>query len=741
MGLADLPRAYFSGFVYWNPSTMNNNDNQPTYDPATATLNWPWLERHGLADDEAFDKYVTQPAIVPSANDVMLGQFFDATAPPAEWNFYGDNSCGFVQQDEPKLEWPQKFTKPKSKTVITGYTNDAGTFVSSDDPWIGLPIHLNPGKDSAKLVDVDPVAAWSSQIFLDTFGVGSRAAGNGLLGATPGRAHSRWVFFHRNYNDTKDVIIAGVASAMWQIALPKESLAFFNTSPAAGSLAAQLDAALSGPRVRGLMVRFVTYHTVYFQGSQFKVRDKPDWKAISDLYQEYAAALEQYERGTRAEPPPKPVNRAYSNVVGWIAPWTSADMRTMAVGRILHASGNTQPILPIKKPAPVGPAALEFVADALDPTRVGRVSIDLGSTIPERGSTLDKVDFGTMLLGLETVGGAPNPFAAIAYPDYAKAAYVARAGVIDIPASRFLRPVPVAEMRNRLMVQFVDPAAVPQVPQVALREADYTAETDDRAIYLDEPLADESSRERSLTIQVRHRGAAPPAGTRLRIAQYAPSPPGFIEFGWQLVSASDPEAQTPFVRYVTDDAAADGGVTDGAYVIVPVTPEPGGLPFATATIGLSSLRPGPPVLQFEAIPPRGTGSSPKKEVTFWDTAQSFFANVRGLPFHNALALEFENWLRTGPSVDLATQRVFDVVFRTFFLMYPAMRFMRDPLQFQAWRGPVCELTDPAIFERPTYMPVTRSLSAGQRRILELWSTYLDGTLHAPIVRERVGRRG
>ena len=285
MGLADLPRAYFSGFVYWNPSTMNNNDNQPTYDPASATLNWPWLERHGLADDAAFDSYVTQASIVPSANDVMLGQFFTATAPPAEWNFYGDNSCGFVQEDEPKLEWPQKFSKPSGNTVITGYTNDAGTYVSNGDPWIGLPVHLNPGGGSAKLVDVDPVAAWSSQIFLDTFGLGSESAGNGLLGTTPGRAHSRWVFFHRNYNDTNDVIIAGVGSAMWQIALPKEAITFFDASPAAGSLAAQLRAALSGPRTRGLMARFVTYHTTYFQGSAFTVCDKPDWQAISDLYQ------------------------------------------------------------------------------------------------------------------------------------------------------------------------------------------------------------------------------------------------------------------------------------------------------------------------------------------------------------------------------------------------------------------------------------------------------------------------
>ena len=101
---------------------------------------------------------------------------------------------------------------------------------------------------------------------------------------------------------------------------------------------------------------------------------------------------------------------------------------------------------------------------------------------------------------------------------------------------------------------------------------------------------------------------------------------------------------------------------------------------------------------------------------------------------------YENWLRTGPSVDLATQRIFNSVFRTFFLMYPAMRFLSDPLQFQAWRGPICALTDPARFETAAYMPVTRALSAGQRRMLELWNTYVDGTMPSSSGRPKIVRR-
>ena len=105
-----------------------------------------------------------------------------------------------------------------------------------------------------------------------------------------------------------------------------------------------------------------------------------------------------------------------------------------------------------------------------------------------------------------------------------------------------------------------------------------------------------------------------------------------------------------------------------------------------------------------------------------------------------MAAVYENWLRNGPSVDLATQRVFDGAFRTFFLMYPAMRFLRDPLQFQAWRGRVCQVTDPAGFETAAYMPVTRSLSAGQRHMLEVWNVYADGTQPTPTRSAKVVRR-
>ena len=736
MGLGELPRAYFSGFTYWNPSTMNNNDYQPTYDPATATLNWSWLERHGMRDPAEFDAYATGLGIVATANSQLDENIISAT-PPAEWNFYGDNACGFVQADQPAIEWPAKFSKPSIPLTVTGFTNDNCAHITSGDPWIGQPLQLNVGLDTAKLVDVDPICPWSSQIFVDAIDLGSAHAKIGLTGRTAGRAHSRWVFFSRNLRLKPGIIIAGFAGSMWQLCLPTDDLRFLDPSPSPASLAGLLRGALEQPGARGLMLRLVTYHTIYFQGPAFKVHDQPDWQAITELYAEYADRRAGYERGELREPPPPPINRAYSNTVGWLAPWTTNDMRTMAVGRTLHSPGKVQPLDPTIKPTPLGPAVLEYAVDPVNPSIVARVTIDLGSTIPERDPSMTKVDFGTLKLALDATGdgAAADPFAEIQSVDYAKDAYVSTAGVIDITASQFLAPVTVDDLQNRLVVTVVDPET--GTTQVGLHEAEFTAETDDRGVYVDQPGAPWSTAAPTIAVQVRYHGAKPPAGTKLRIAQYSPDPPGFGEGAWQLVSATtETQTQAPFV---TIDAG--GVVIDGAYTIVDVPYLDDGLPYGTVEVAISALRSGPPVLAFTPVPPGRQANAPPQLVQFPELTQQFFANVRALPFHNGMAVAFENWLRTGPTVDMVTQRVFDSVFRTFFIMYPVMRFIRDPLQFQAWRGPVLAATDPAIFETAAYMPVMRSVSAGQRRILELWSAYLDGSMPTQITGEALGRRG
>lgn len=756
MGLAQLPRVYFRGFTYWNPSTMNNNDYQPTYDPASARLNWPWLERHGLQSADDFDRYVTQRAILATPNS-REDPNINPGVPPAEWNFYGGNSCGFMGPDEPEIEMPAKFCKPAGSLGVTGYTNAAGSLVTNGDPWIGLPLRMNTGLQAAKLVDVDPVCPWSSQIFVDSLSLRNATSTSGFSAKTAGRAHARWLFLQRNMNAKGDVILAGVGSAAFQLGLRTSDIQLLDTVPVRGSLAAQVQTALAQHGVQGLMVRFVEYLTIYFQGAAFAESKKsPDdnWPIISALYAEYAAERAKYESGELAYPPPMPVNRAYSKTVGWIAPWMDGELRSSPGGRTLFPATAPTPLHvpappppappPGPTPWPLGPAVIEYAVDRANPRVVSRLTIDLGSTIAELDSTATKLNYGTLQIALTTRNATSAPPVVVATLPYAggydQAAYELTSGVVDIPASSFTVPLLVTDLQNLLCVSFATGGAT---TPPALLESPYIAATDDRGVYVNEPDApwgpSNSSDDVPISIQVRYLGGKPPAGARLGIVQYAPAPPGFGEGGWSIVSSLErSQNQSPYVELRSRGAAAGDG-----YLVAPVPHDDDGRPYATVQVSVRGIRCGPPVIAFFPI-------GPELEPALWQapptvgilavTAQQF-TNARVLPYHNALALDFENFLRAGPSIDVVSQRVFDEIFRTFFLMYPVMRFIRDPLQFQAWRGRICAITDPALFESASYMPVTRSLSAGQRRIIELWNAYADGTIPTPPPALQMMRRG
>jgi hypothetical protein len=654
--------------------------------------------------------------------------------PPAEWNYYGGNACGFVGDDAPHIEWPEKFSKPDDTAAVTGYTDSAGDDIGSDS-WIGLPLRMNAGLTEAKLVDVDPVCPWSSQIFVDTLSVGDAASQIGFVARSAGRAHARWLNFSRNL-DPQKLMIAGRASCVFQLVLPRPYIQFFNKRPAAGSLDEQLLRALEQPQVQGLMVRFVAYLTIYFQGDAFKdvvidPKQPPQFSyfpVMAQLYAEYAERRAAYERGELGGPPPLPVNRAYSRTVGWIAPWTKDELRSMPGGRVLLGA------------KPFGPAAIEYATDAEAPERVARLSIDLGSTMPETDPQGTKKDYGTMHVALRPLSatGAPRDIALVPYEHYAREAYEKRSGVVDIPASAFLAPLTAADVQSNLFCIYFPAASGEEIKPLV--ESPFVAQTDDRGVYVNEPGApwtsDPAHDLHTVRVQVRYLGAAPPSGTSLGVVQYTPDPPNFAEIRLRIVNASPSmNNQSPYLELQGPASSRGEG-----FVVLPVPPPDGSDPYSIVNVCVRGVRSGCPVLGFYPIAPRENWNAPPI-VKFADIGQLFYSVLRVLPFHNDLAQAFEDWLDTGPTIDLVTQRVFEDVFRTYYLMYPAMRFLRDALQFQAWRGRVLEISDPSRFDSAAYMPVTRSLSAGQRRILELWGRYADGTYPTPVRRlARLARR-
>ena len=108
---------------------------------------------------------------------------------------------------------------------------------------------------------------------------------------------------------------------------------------------------------------------------------------------------------------------------------------------------------------------------------------------------------------------------------------------------------------------------------------------------------------------------------------------------------------------------------------------------------------------------------------------AFYAVVCCLPWHNDLANAFDEWLANEtPQVAEVNDTVFKEVFENYLLAFPTMDFIANPQQFQEWRGRSLALTDPEMFDQASYMPVPRTLSAGQRHILVSYVRYLEGAL-------------
>lgn len=731
MGIIQLPRIYFGGHFHWNPSTFNNNDYINTYNPFHVELNRAWLEDQGVHTKADFRKWAIKSKNVGGG----------VVSPPSEWNFHGGMQAGFLSETSPTINNPD-FSRPAGGTLTSGFTGTGGSYVDSNDPWLQQQIQFNLQNVPGKLVDVDPTCFWSSQFYADTFQLGNKAAGAGFSAPVKYPSHSRWINLNRNYNTTGEIIIAGGISCVWQTGLHKEDLEFFNDSPAPGSFQAQLQEGLQGDDVKGLMVRWVTYDTIYFQGSVFE--DLPvgntnlRMERVAKLFQQYADEMEAYRTGKTNQKPSTPLNRAYSKAVGWVGLWNDGELATMPGGRMLaggqrfvQAAGLPDSFYSSGSAAVlIAPTAVEVKYDG---NSIERISVDMGSTMPEQQLNGEKADFGQVQLTLMS-DGAGETGTAIANLPNTRADYLKTSGIVDIPASDLLVNLTRSDIEFThlgLSVESYTPPAggaeAAPVRTIALIESELTANTDSRGVYANEPEPawDRKAADSTFTIQVRHFGGLPPAGTKLAFAQYAPDPLMVNSGGWEIVRKNSKTRQDPFVKiYQPLEGKRDIVIGRKTLIDVPANGE--------LTIAAEAIRPGFANIAFYPVANGDTYKGPPKSVSAPFISYAFYCVVRALPFDNLAAVDFDNWLKSKPDavhlpdVSLVNQRVFDEVFGLFYRLYPVMDFISNPTKFQEWRGKILEVTDNEIFNSARYMPVTRNLSAGNRRILELWDTYLNG---------------
>jgi hypothetical protein len=420
MSILALPRLHFRGTFSTNVDTANNDDIVRVVDDVAVQV-----ETGGMSDDE-FIRWMEETITVGSPPREVIR---------ASWNYYGTNGCGFEQCAITSVDRSdgQRVTAPGEEPLI-------GASV-----FLGLPEQRNTGL----MVDLDPEGIIATQIFADAVRI-TGPAGQ-LLRGTPTVAHSRWLSFERNLG----LPGFGGASAVWQMALPADSLQFAqNVSPTLDALRE-----LAQQR-RGLVMRFCTY-------------------ALSPRISQSELA-ERFRNGQKDQ------NPAIGRVVGTIGVWDGEELASASAGRRLYPAGSVSfDHLPVR----LGPGAAH-----VDMER-NVVTLDLVTAFPELDGTLEKVDFGPVTLAAVAADGAVTPLGQVAYD---RSTYEEGAGVVEIPIPDSAGAAVAASALQLIH----DASGMP-----LMEEPPLTIETDDRNLYL------QLGETRQATLRFSRRGAAP--GERL----------------------------------------------------------------------------------------------------------------------------------------------------------------------------------------------------------------------------------
>jgi len=547
--------------------------------------------------------------------DAFRARMIRDTVQRGDWNYFGSHRCAM------------------EGTTVVGGTLGPGMADTTTDPMIAVPVQL-----VGKLVDIDPYGT-VSQVFFDELVVG--VPGRPHLRARPRRRMaSRWLTFSRNRGPA-DVAVAGRAAAAWQAVFPAEDVEIVRADGSA--LLTALAGALEQDGTCGLMLRLSTYNTRYFTrmvgpaGAPQAAFDG----AIGTLAARHAAG----------EVVPNP---AYSTMVGTLGLWLAGDSETAMSGRHL-----------LPTPQRTAPATLAAPAAAEHHPSGTVLSIDLSHSVPEVAADLTKAALGRITVSV-TRDGATTELGSIDPAAYARAAYEARGGILDVAV-----PVDddVAELirEGRLELRVGQSAAVTD-RQLIAQERELVAYCDDACHYL------QDGEIRQAQVTVRERGRTPATSLSLTVAVYG-DPPGVV--------VRDPVP-----------------VPSNGVVAVPV----GGGARVVEHLGLTVSPTGAAVSVASALP--------------LSTAQ--FLSVRTLPADADLAAV--------PDEDLSWELVYDTILRHYHAVTPRMSTILDLSDRDAVRtfaARILEVTDldtdpganPPPFESARYMPVTRDLSANRRNLL------------------------
>lgn len=361
-------------------------------------------------------------------------------------------------------------------------------------------------------------------------------------------------------------------------------------------------------------------------------------------------------------------NPAVGLAVGTIGPWETGDLESEVNGRRLNPP-STFNLNYNGTSYTLGTAAFQVQP-------AGRaISLNFANTIPETGYTapLQKVDLGTLRLMARPPGGGALQLAGEIAPEaYGYAAYSMRGGVVDIPCQ------PDLDIANS---QFCLVQDASQGDAVLLSEPDFVVESDSRAVYFDQPG--------SATVQVvvTQRGGPPTQDVTLKLSEYQfqPEPPVDGLTTWDLLPARTPRITYP--RQIQVPAGQSGPID----------------------ITIQSLNPG----SLSLIYTLNHDPVPDNNSPVFPWMYAYFTNMRVLPEDNFNGL-------TTPTY----QDIYQNILRYYYLIYPAMSQVIPFNSEDAVRAAataILERLDPANWESCLFMPVTREMSSGKRRLFARWA--------------------
>lgn len=732
MSVLSFPRIYFQGYLEWDVCTSNNNDYLPVYDAATAALDWAFLANvQPPITPENFRDSFRPWAIEPyrdSCPQSTEGPSDSCSSDPvshlpSRWNFYGSQGCGFIQH-----------AANNALSLTRGGDLAYGQPASPSDPILNKPVQIigntiGGRMSPARLIDINPASPFCSQIYLSSFKAGD--AQTYLGGAVSQRMYSRSFFVPRNISS--DLMIAGPIGAIFQTTIPTASLETAGSSP----LVAALRQAAQAAGAAGVMLRFATYNTVYYQNGIFNdIAQRPrNCAELTALYKQGKAFI----------------NPAYSRVVGVLGVWNRGELATAPGGHMLVpnmplAPASTASEATVRAAVPigvVGHTALEFAPGAdlaattstLPPLApgvihaeinagAGIVTLDLQNAIPEYTLDADlqsaRYDYGPIDVVVRMPGNTFNLIGTFGYAQYDKAAYSAKGGLVDVPFG----PGVTADLINQWLGAGNGSLALRAQGQTLSLETPLTVETDDRGIYVDQ------GQTQRISLQVRYKNAPPPAGTFVYIFQYFPWLLKLGSGSWSLFGTTptspDPEAvcnvlaRTPFLNIPLPP------------YLIPVDAN------GNAGFDVSSQAPGFPILMYYPV----TGSPTlqfQNSVTFgfappptFSIGTAYYSVARVLPFDDGLMQKFVDcWNATGSYAGTqpynrlqAWHFIYGNILYVYDMIFPVMDLFMPLGDLVRVEGAIDQLmvmiTEAMEVASTLYMPVTRDLSAGKRKVLETW---------------------